>query len=72
MSSELIVGLSTHFIWRGRGLNINLTGGRVYKITNWRQNYYSFFDDCGEYVTWIGQSGVEDCSFEVNLKKVLE
>lgn len=56
--------------------SIRLTKGRIYPILDWIESTYSpsyrFKDDEGKVWEWVDFWGVEDVSFEENLKKILE
>lgn len=54
-----------------------MTKGKIYKIEKWGKeptgrNYYRFRDDTGILTKWYGTRGVRDCSYEGNLKEILE
>lgn len=68
---KLIPGVSTHFIWTRDSIP-SFTKGRVYKIFEWDGSFYSFFDNLGQRMDWIGQIGVEDCPFDRNLEEILK
>lgn len=57
--------------------SIDTTPGKIYKISDWSGNgQFTFIDDIGEYRFWMlektKEGSLEDCSFEQNLKKILE
>lgn len=53
-----------------------LTKGKVYPILQWkdgfRESIYSFKDDGGTLQEWVDFWGIEDVSFEHNLKEILK
>ena len=72
----LIPGVSTHFICRKVLPNVfgtaELTKGRVYEILKWNGNIYLFLDDRGSKVEWMGELGIEDCTYSKNIEKIME
>ena len=53
-----------------------LIKGKVYSIIEWRKGYrkdsFSFRDERGQLWEWVDFWGVEDVSFEENLKTILK
>ena len=68
---QLIPGITTYFRWTGTFI-LGLTQGKIYKILEWRDDFYYFLDDERISRMWWRQNGVEDISYEENLKEVLE
>ena len=68
---NLTPGVSTHFCWLGV-TDYNLTPGKIYKISEWKDDCYFFSDDNGKRRGKCRQYDVEDASYEANLEKILE
>ena len=69
--------VSTHFRWIVEDSS-RFTYGKVYKIEKWyhlnNTSYicFQFFDDRGELTAWTEDAvGLEDYSYEGNLKEIL-
>lgn len=77
---RLFPNISTHFqcmLECSMFGGARITKGKIYKIEEWGKeptgiNYYRFRDDAGTLTKWYGTSGIRDCSYESNLKEILE